>query len=294
MRAPRFTQIDGASSEEKLAGSVAHPRHWLQVCRNGMENLVAAAIGLAAPPRCAACGLEESVSRHGLSRVIPHLCGMCREAVLLPAGDNQCSRCAAPVGPFVSTDHGCIRCRGDRFQFERVIRLGVYRKTLAQLCRSAKKADAEELPAALADLLWEVEQTALSQTRCDLVIPVPHHWKEDFRRTPHAPETLASVLARRLRVRMATHILAKVRRTPKQAYLPPSRRRTNLKGSFRVARRFQSEVEGRRVLLVDDILTTGATANEASRTLRQAGASSVVVAVIARALGGQPDGDRTG
>jgi predicted amidophosphoribosyltransferase len=99
---------------------------------------------------------------------------------------------------------------------------------------------------------------------------------------------MAAVLSRRLRVDLATHILAKVRRTEKQFMLPPSRRRTNLKGAFHVPRRFHSDVEGRRILLVDDVLTTGATADEAARALLAAGASAVAVTVIARGLGKKP------
>jgi len=258
----------------------------MQRCHDKMDGLLGAAIGLVAPPRCAACGRADD-PWGGLKSVLPHLCSPCQEAAV-PPEENRCSRCGAPVGPFIDTAQGCIRCRRDRFRFETVIRLGIYRSALGQMCLAAKQPRTEELAAALADLLWQRESQALRGARADLVIPVPHHWRDKLRTSPHPPETLAAVLARRLRVEMATHILAKVRRTEKQLTLPPSRRRTNLKGAFLVPRRFHSDVDKRRILLVDDVLTTGATANEAARALLAAGASSVAVTVIARGLGKKP------
>jgi ComF family protein len=242
-----------------------------------------AAIGLVAPPRCAACGREDE-PWGGLQSVMPHLCRPCQDAAA-PVEVGRCWRCGGPVGPFVDTGRGCIRCRRDRFHFETVIRLGIYRSALRQMCLSAKRPRSEELAAALADLLWQREEPALRGSRTDLVIPVPHHWRESVRTSPHAPETLAAVLSRRLRVDLATHILAKTRSTDKQSKLPPSRRRTNLKGAFHVPRRFHSDLHRRRILLVDDVLTTGATADEAARALLAASASSVAVTVIARGLG---------
>jgi ComF family protein len=172
--------------------------------------------------------------------------------------------------------------------------LGDYHSDLRNMCLAAKKPRSEELAAALAGSLWQLEEKALRGTGAEIVIPVPHHWSENWRRTPHAPETLAAVLSRRLRAQLATHILAKSRRTDKQSDLPPTRRRTNLKGAFHVRRRYHSALKGRRILLVDDVLTTGATAEAAARALRDANASFIAVAVIARALGKKPVVNRIG
>ncbi|MEX1096485.1 MAG: phosphoribosyltransferase family protein, partial [Planctomycetales bacterium] len=114
------------------------------------------------------------------------------------------------------------------------------------------------------------------------VVPVPHHWTDRLRGRPNAAETVALVLARRLRVEFAGSILCKTRRTPAQASLTPAQRRTNLRRAFRARGRIPA---GITVLLVDDILTTGTTAHEAARHLRSAGAERVLVAVLARGLG---------
>ncbi|MCH7988719.1 MAG: ComF family protein, partial [Planctomycetes bacterium] len=116
-----------------------------------------------------------------------------------------------------------------------------------------------------------------------LVVPIPQYWTRRFQRSHNPAETQGRVLAHRLQVEFHTHILTKVRMTPVQSSLTASQRRTNLRGAFRVRR--ASELKGRSVLLVDDVFTTGTTANEASKVLRTAGAERVVVAVSARGLG---------
>jgi ComF family protein len=267
----------------------SHPKDHSRLVRH-VDRWVGAAIGLLAPPRCAFCGREDP-PWGGVKSVRPHLCLTCQDAVASKSG-NRCLRCGAPAGPYIDARRGCIHCRDDRFHFETVIGLGDYHSELRNMCLAAKKPHSEELAAALAGSLWQVEESALRGACAEIVIPVPHHWTENWRKTPHAPETLATVLSRQLRVKLRTHILAKSRRTDKQADLPPTRRRTNLKGAFHVRRRFRSALKGRRILLVDDVLTTGATADAAARALREANASFVAVAVIARALGKKPGASR--
>lgn len=271
---------------------MGRPAGWFQNWRPTIEWLLAASFNFASPRRCPAC-LRDVCCASRLCDVLPALCEPCRQAVL-PSPGNVCARCAAPVGPFVVTDAGCLRCRRRRFRFESVVRLGIYQDELRAMCLAAKQTSGEELAAALADLLWDERQATIRGARADLVLPVPHHWSESIRAAPHVSETVATVLARRLRGPLAPHILSKVRRTPKQSGLAPSRRRENLKGAFRVPREFRSDVRGRRILLVDDVLTTGSTAGEISRVLLGAGAASVVVTVLARGLGNRPAPSRSG
>ena len=181
------------------------------------------------------------------------------------------SALAAPVGPFLGNRPDCSLCRRDRFHFESVIRLGVYEGRLREMCLAAKRPGCEELAAA-------TRRNPVCRRRTGPLggpgggdCSVPHHWSEAFLGPPKTPETLASVLSRRLRVRMATSILAKSRRTLKQASLPSTRRRVNLRTAFRVPGRFASQVAGRRILLVDDVLTTGATADKARASTARCG-----------------------
>jgi predicted amidophosphoribosyltransferase len=100
-----------------------------------------------------------------------------------------------------------------------------------------------------------------------------------LRRGYNQSEILARPLAGRLRLPCRPGWLRRGRRTPQQTLQPPAGRRENVRGAFRA--RAGAGLRGRTVLLVDDVLTTGSTAHEAARALRQAGAARVVVAVLA-------------
>jgi ComF family protein len=247
----------------------------------GTRFLWKAGVDFLYPPCCPLCGGD--VFEHPESRKFrPSFCDDCRAGLIYDYEDSR-QRCAAPVGPYLDTSSGCIHCRRDRFAFEKVVRLGVYDDLLKQACRHAKNPYSQPLAAALGELLWEWDGEELHQTEVDLVVPIPQYWTRRFQRSHNPAETLGRVLARRLQVEFHTHILAKVRMTPAQSSLTSPQRRANLRNAFRVRR--ASELKGRSVLLVDDVLTTGTTANEASKVLRKSGAERVVVAVSARSLG---------
>lgn len=197
--------------------------------------------------------------------------------------ERACLRCGAPVGPYLDTSEGCRHCRKDTFHFDRVFSLGVYEGPLRECCTRAKQPSEEPLTAGLTELLFDAHANQVSKLRIDVVVPVPHHWTERIVRRRSPPETMSRVLARRLMVPEFVHILAKSRRTPAQSSLTPSRRRENLRNAFRIAG--GARLDGLTILLADDILTTGTTADRAARVLKQAGASRVVVAVLARGIG---------
>ena len=134
---------------------------------------------------------------------------------------------------------------------------------------------------ALAHQLWRQRGHLIESWQPDLVVPVPHHWWEQLRQPHLVPSHLAEALARSARTPVRLDILHKTRRTPKQALLAVTKRRANLKGAFAVGGKV--DLGGASVLLVDDILTTGSTAHECTKTLKLAGAAKVYVAVIARA-----------
>lgn len=248
---------------------------------NAMHAVWRAGSDFIYPSVCAYCG-RELESPAGATEKGPSLCVDCR-AGLVPEPGPSCRRCAAPVGPHLDTSDGCIHCRDERFAFETVVRLGVYDAMLRTVCLRSKHPGGEALAAAAAELLWDVAREGLRATGADLVLPVPQHWTRRLRRSHNPAETVGRILARRLHVPFRAHILCKVRRTPDQARLTPTERRTNLRGAFRA--RGGEWLSGRSILLADDVLTTGTTAQQAARTLRRAGARRVVVAVLARGIG---------
>ncbi len=228
------------------------------------------------PPTCLLCHTEipQTVGdeRHNSS-----LCGGCLNKLAAPAG-NGCRRCGAPVGPFTVAEDHCILCRRENYAFDEVIRLGLYRDELRIACLMAKNPSGSLLGQTLADLLVDAKEKRFTAQAIHAVVPVPEHWVKRILRPHYAAETLARRISARLKVRLATGILAKARWTPKQAKSPPVQRRQQQKSAFRV---MGTGVQGKTILLVDDILTTGATADSAARELKRAGASRVIVAVVA-------------
>ncbi len=147
---------------------------------------------------------------------------------------------------------------------------------------SIKSACQEPLAVALVELLWELRRDELSQLQAEVVVPLPMHWARRLQRGANAPDVLAERLARRLGVPLCP-MLARRRHTAPQASLARAARLTNLRQAFGL--RGSYNCRGARVLLVDDVLTTGTTCGEATRVLLRHGAATVSVAVLARAEG---------
>ncbi len=252
----------------------------------GVQSLLRDTVDFLYPPACAACHRPLADA----CETPRFLCTDCRSQ-LAPIILDRCERCSAPVGPYLDTTAGCIHCRDDRFAFERVFSLGVYDARLRSAVLSAKQQVGDLLTASLAELLARREVDQLQALKIDLIVPVPHHWTDRLVRRHLTPATMAARLSRRLKAPWTPHILAKVRRTRPQTELNATERRNNLRGAFRLVGRPQ--LEGTRILLVDDVLTTGTTAHRAAAVLKKAGAT-VFVAVIARGLGpgSQPAADR--
>jgi ComF family protein len=234
------------------------------------------------PPACSFCGAEPGESGGERGSVVRYFCPRCLET-LAPAIENPCHRCGAPAGPHLDTSRGCAACLPDRFVFERAVCLGAYEGPLREACLKAKDGASSPLAAGLAELLWSRRRAEIASLQADMVAAVPEHWTRRLLRFHHPNSTIASVLARRLHVPKTSHILLKARWTRPQAGLSGTKRRQNLRRAFRAAAR--SIVAGKKILLVDDVLTTGTTANEAARALKAAGAAGVAVAVVARGLG---------
>ncbi len=190
-----------------------------------------------------------------------------------------CPRCSSSVGEFSYLAEGCPRCRDDRFHFDGVIRLGPYDGLLRDCILSMKHRAGETL-AECVGLLWARHQEAcFREIGADVVIPVPLHWWRRLRRGYNQSECLALAVAAHLKVPHSPSALKRIRPTKSQVVLTATARRENLKGAFRASRR--TNVSGRKVLLVDDVLTTGSTVSDAARALKEAGASAVHVAVLA-------------
>lgn len=232
----------------------------------------------------------------GLHVIAPSLCHSCNHLLeyhekwlckscslqLQPISDSKCARCNAQVGPHIDTTHGCIHCKQDRFHFERVISLGFYQSELKEVILRIKHLQGEQLAQTMGNRLG-IHVSNTLHFKPDLITCVPVHWWKRLMRGHNQTESIATGVSEALGVNFSSRILRKVRFTPEQSRLLPTERRKNLRQAFACSN--IPLVRAKRILLVDDVLTTGTTANSVAKVLMSSGAKSVVVAVLARSFG---------
>jgi predicted amidophosphoribosyltransferase len=214
-------------------------------------------------------------------------CDACFESLDLLHGP-MCGRCGGPLPillplPSGEGSKGCYRCRGRKMWFDETIAAGLYEGRLRDLLLRMKTDRGDPLSLAMGQLVWQVRRERLEALKVDVVAPIPLHWRRRFAHRTNSAAVLAEVLASRLGAPMADGLLRRRRPTRPQFELTPPKRWENVRQAFCVGA--SHHLMKAHVLLVDDILTTGATCSEAARTLRKAGAERVTVAVVARAIG---------
>ena len=239
------------------------------------NDLVRALDALIFPWSCALCGME------GLTEPF---CKTCRQELLAQsasAAASACPRCALRTGPFADLRSGCAVCRGRSLGFDTALAFGPYESAIKDLCLRLKDQRNAWLAPYLVGLLVESRSETLAGLATDAwITPVPLHRWRYWQRGYNQAEALGQSLAHQLRIPIR-QLLRRTVATPKLADLGPTERDQMLRKVFRARSRL--ELNGRTVLLVDDVLTTGATCGHAARELKRAGAAQVVVVVIARA-----------
>lgn len=242
------------------------------------QRLIEPVLNLVYPLCCPCCGSDDPSCETQQT----HLCRDCHDQ-LKPQTEAFCRRCGAVRGPHLLDDSRCRHCRNDRFAFAETVALGTYSGPLRAACLKCQQPENAALQQALVSLLWEVHESRLKEWQIDLVTCVPQHWRKRLGNSINNSAELGVRLAQRLKVPFSRQLLLKRRHTPDQTRLTPTDRRTNLKEAFRVS--FPDLSRGRRVLLVDDVLTTGSTAVSCARALKAGEASEIFVAVMGRGLG---------
>lgn len=198
--------------------------------------------------------------------------------------DPVCDGCGSPFpydpGPAVR----CAACMAKPRAFARARAACLYDEASRGPILMFKHGDRTDLAVLFNRWLERAAGDLLSET--DAVVPVPlHRWRLLRRRYNQAAE-LARPLARRAGIAFLPDALIRERATETQGGKSAGGRRRNVAGAFAVPERKRPQVEGRRILLIDDVLTTGATAHACARVLLAAGAARVDLAVIAKVKGG--------
>ena len=243
---------------ERIQGG-AVLRGFGQSAANGIRGVSRALATALFPPRCAACG------RPGAA-----LCQPClATATRLP--HPHCRQCTRPL----TYGDQCARCRLEQRRINRLFVPYAYTPPILQAVHRFKYANKRYLAADLAALAMSALPTDL---RVDLVVPVPLAPSRARQRGYNQGRLLAAEVARRLDLPLDARVLIRLRDTPPQTSLPRARRLRNVRGAFRALRK----LSGARILLVDDVTTTGATLEAAARALRRRGAVWVGALALAR------------
>ena len=235
-------------------------------------RLVRALLDLIYPRHCTVCG--DAVGNAGR-----YVCWDCRAGIDIVAAPF-CECCGDPAEGRVEQRFTCSFCARQKPHFELARSAARYRKPLDTVLQSFKYRFATCLNADLLPLLAACVNTHYGHVRFDGVTDVPLHPLKERIRTYNQSRLLARGLAGIAEAGRFISCLRRVRPTPTQTGLSARARRINVKDAFEPTKR--EWIEGRTLLLVDDVMTTGATVNECARTLKMAGAAGVYVVTVAR------------
>lgn len=233
-----------------------------------------AALDLLLPPQCLSC--RQVVAAPGT------LCGACFAKVRFLS--TPC--CAACGAPFEFDPGGadalCGNCIRERPSYDRARAVFRYDDSSRSLILAFKHGD--RIDAAPAYARWLARAGDALIADADLIAPVPLHWTRLFHRRYNQSALLANALARLAERPAAPDLLRRRRRTPSQGGLGRAERVRNVRGAFAVRAGSRAPVAGKRILLVDDVLTTGATVEACASALLKAGALAVDVLTLARVV----------
>jgi ComF family protein len=223
------------------------------------------------PPRCLSCG--EIVDEPDA------LCGRCWGGITFLA-PPWCVLCGLPFPHPMGADAVCGDCAREPPTWHQARAVLRYDKNSRRLLLGFKHGDHTHSAAAFGRWMYRAGSEVLAGA--DLLVPVPLHWTRLFQRRYNQAALLAQAVRGAGGPEVAADWLVRRRRTPAQGHLGPAARLRNVHGAF--AMRARCSVAGKHVVIIDDVMTTGATVEECARVLKRAGALSIGVLTLARAL----------
>lgn len=206
------------------------------------------------------------------------LCQPCLNGIW-PLDPSCCPRCMQSHATLSTSGHHCEACLRKPPPFDKVHVVGKHAGKLKEAIHRFKYRDNPALNACMGQLMTSRLDTALDDFQPEMVIPVPSHPQRLRKRGYNQALELARPVAKHLQIPLAVNLLSRAKSTIAQQSLNAAQRQSNLHGAFTLS----GKVNGKRILLVDDVMTTTATARECCHILRDGGAKEIHVAVLGRA-----------
>ncbi len=240
----------------------------------------AAIIDTLFPVRCLVCGCDDPALKLGM-------CSSCDKAITALCREPACPTCARGVANYEVSKGLCGDCRDKKPRVDGTVRAGPYVEMMQPLVRAFKYQGQEDLLQFFGPRLVDEISRASWSSRVEAVAMVPTHWRRRMRRPFYAPSALAEYVSKSCHLPLVG-ILQRTRCGPHQIGLSYTARIQNVHGAF--AMRSGVKLSKARILLIDDVKTTGATIDECARVLRRSGATEVYAAVAARVQASPGDG----
>ena len=209
------------------------------------------------------------------------LCPDCWPAVRFLA-EPLCQRCGAPLEQ--AQPEPCGHCQAAHSPLQQTRAAMLYDDGSRDLVLHLKHADALAGVPVMARWLQRAGAEQLRQA--DFLVPVPLHWTRLFKRRYNQSAELARALGRLSNVKALPDALARTRRTPSQGGLSRQQRKANVRDAFAVKDRYRERINGANIVLIDDVITTGATLEACGDALLDAGAAQVTAVALARVARG--------
>jgi competence protein ComFC len=235
-----------------------------------------AAMGFFYAEVCQACGQQRATADEG------YVCAQCRATVRFIA-PPFCNRCGAIFEGAITTEFQCGNCRDVELYFSYARAAVPARDVVMEIIHKYKYNKALWVEPFLTELLVQIGAPVIQAEGWELIVPVPLHRRREAEREFNQAERLGKALSKATRIPLASGLMARTADTRTQTRLSREERAKNVRGAF-AFRGDPSAVKDRRIVLLDDVLTTGATANAAARVLRKHGAAEVCAWTLARGL----------
>jgi len=243
--------------------------------KTSAQNWLNVGLGFLYPEICQLCGEQRATAQEGF------VCRHCWTQVRF-IRPPFCERCGLPYPGDLTAPFECTNCREMELHFtsarSAVVASGIVREVIHRF----KYQRALWFEPFLADLLIREAKPALLEQHWDFIVPVPLHPVKHREREFNQAERLASHLSAATGIPLNRKLLRRVIPTATQTLLTREQRATNMRGAF--AATDHSGLDGERIVLVDDVFTTGATTSACAKVLQSAGAGDICVWTVARGL----------